>query len=202
MASAARRALPTLVGLTLFAGSLYAMSTALPGTAAHAARSANDGTVASWPLRFEHHEFGVACFDTRSCVVRYHGFEFGNPEPTPAAASLDAQAYDEALSGNYGPVPRDTPAAQLSWRSQDGSELSAEVDIAQLFADGLVRHRVAREDIAEGISIGSTSIVLEIDDRTVNVYSRTMIPLTVPRDPISPDTDFRDDPIKVYSKTY
>lgn len=198
-----RRGLPTLIGLTLLAGSLFAMSTALPGsTAAHAAEPGDDGTVASWPLRFSHHDFDVACFDTQRCKVHYHGFDFGNPEPTPSAASLSPEAYDDALSASYGPVPRNTPAAQIDWVSKDGSALQAQVDIAAIFRDGLVRHHVAREDIAEGASIGGTAVLLEVDDRSINVYTRTLIPLKAPLDPSNRDSDIRDELIKVYSRTY
>lgn len=196
--------LPALAGLIFAAGCSSAMSDSSTGTPAPGAaqRSADDGTVAAWPLRFQHHDFAVACFDTQSCQVRYHGFDFGNPEPTPPAATLSPQARDEALSADYGPVPRETPPAQARWRSKDGSELQASIDIAAIFADGLVRHEVPREDIAEGVSIGSTGIVLEIDDRTVNVYSRTLIPLKAPRDPANPDSDIRNDLIRVYSRSY
>jgi hypothetical protein len=61
---------------------------------------------------------------------------------------------------------------------------------------------VAREDIPEGVSIGSTHILLEIDDRTINVLTRTMIPTREPQIPGNRFSTFRDDLIKVDSKRY
>jgi hypothetical protein len=164
--------------------------------------SAPAGTTADWPLTFSHHQFGVVCFDTRRCAVDYNGFSFGNPEPTPPLASLSPEQYARATTASYGPVARTAPPAKVVWQSRDGTELSAEVDLAALFRDGLVRHRVAREDIPEGVSIGSTHILLEIDDRTINVLTRTMIPTREPQIPGNRFSTFRDDLIKVDSKRY
>jgi hypothetical protein len=160
------------------------------------------GTVADWPLFFTHQLFGVACFDTQACQVRYNDFEFGDPDPTGPASALTPQAFDGAMTASYGPVARTTPPAELTWRSKDGSELRAEVDIAGIFADGAIRHQVPREEIPEDVSMGSTHVVLEVNDRTVNVYTRTMIPTKREQIPGNKYSAFRDDLIKVYSRTY
>lgn len=160
------------------------------------------GTVADWPLFFNHHLFGVACFDTQTCRVVYNEFEFGNPEPTRPVSALAPQAYDSAMTASYGPVPRTLGPAEVVWRCKDGTELRAEVDIAEIFADGAIRHRVPREDIPDGVNMGSTHVLLEIDDRTVNVYTRTMIPTKREQVPGNRFSTFRDDLIKVYSRTY
>jgi hypothetical protein len=160
------------------------------------------GTVQDWPLFFKHHDFGVACFDTQSCLVRYNGFEFGTPEQTRPASALSKQEYNAALTARYGPVARMAAPATVSWTSKAGDKLQAEVDIAEIFKDGLIRHDTPREDIAEDVSMGATHVLLEVNDRTVKVLTRTMIPLKQPRDPQNPNSDFRDDLIEVYSHTY
>ena len=159
------------------------------------------GTVADWPLFFRHLYFQTLCFETQWCSIRYSGFEFGNDGPTSSAPSFPDE-YENVLGALYGPVPRTVPPAQVRWRSKDGSELQAEVDIAEIFRDGLIRHNVKREDIPEEIGIGNTHIILEIDDRTINVYTRTHIPLRHLRIPGNRYSDFANDLIKVYSHTY
>lgn len=161
-----------------------------------------DSTVADWPLRFDHHQFGVTCFDTQACKVDYNGFEFGNPEPSRPRSALKPDEYDNAMTAMYGPVSRSAPPAQVSWRSKEGTELQATVDIAALFADGLVRHNVPREQIPEGISIGSTHILLEVDDRSIGIYTRTMIPTKTPQVSGNDKSNFRDDLIKIEEKDY
>ena len=158
--------------------------------------------MADWPLFFTHQQFGVVCFDTQTCRVVYNDFEFGNPAPTGPASALTPQAYDAALNASYGPVARTTPPAEVVWRSKDGSELRTELDIAAIFADGAIRHQVPREDIPEGISMGTTHVLIEVNDRTVSVYTRTMIPTKREQIPGNKHSAFRDDLIKVYSRTY
>ena len=71
-----------------------------------------------------------------------------------------------------------------------------------LFKDQLVRHNVSREQIPEDASIGFTHIVLEVNDRTVNVYTRTMIPTKDAQIPGNRFSYSRNDLIRVYSHTY
>ena len=44
--------------------------------------------------------------------------------------------------------------------------------------------------------------ILEVNDRTINVYMRDMIALRKPQFPDRPHSDFRNDLIKVFSRTY
>lgn len=204
MARRWRPRVSALLGIVFIAGCQPAMTNTLTQSAlaSSVSQSPNVGTVAEWPLRFDHHLFGVACFDTQTCLARYDRFDFGNPEPSGPTTALPQQAYDAALTASYGPVARTTPAAQLAWRSKDGTQLQAEVDIAALFADGLIRHQLPREAIADGVSMGFTHILLEVSDRTVNVYTRTMIPTKDAQIPGNKYSFFRDDLIKVFSRTY
>lgn len=160
------------------------------------------GTVADWPLFFKRHLFGAVCFDTRGCKVEYAGIDHGNAKDTPPATVHTPERYDEIMVASYGDIANFAPPAKLEWRAKNGEALSAEVDFADLFKDQLVRHNVPREQIPDDTSIGFTHIVLEVNDRTVNVYTRTMIPT---RDPQIPGNRFsysRNDLIRVYSHTY
>lgn len=181
---------------------------AMTSPASHSAIAASPvdrpytGTVADWPLFFKRHLFGAFCFDTRGCEVVYDDRDHGTAEETPSVSSLPPERYNALMLARYGDLPNFASPAKLRWRSKDGSEHAAEVDLAQIFADGLIRHQVAREDIAEGVSMGFTHVLLEVNDRTVNVYTRTMIPTRREQVPGNPNSFFRDDLIKVYSRTY
>lgn len=198
-----RRTAAALLGIAFVAGCQPAMThSTVSDPPANAPNRAYTGTVADWPLFFTHHLFGAACFDTQTCRVVYNDFEFGNPGPAGPAAALSPEAYDRAMTASYGPVARTAPPAVATWRSKDGSELHAEVDIAAIFADGAIRHRVSREEIPDGVSMGSTHVLIEVNDRTISVYTRTMIPTRHEQIPGNRFSAFRDDLVKVYSRTY
>src|SRR3546814_14273196 len=68
------------------------------------------------------------------------------------------------------------PAAIGTRRSKDGTPHHAEVDIGDIFKDRLIRHNLQREEISETSSISHPGIILEVNDRTINVYMRARIP--------------------------
>lgn len=184
------------------AGCQPAMTAPAAPPATTSGQPAIAGTVAEWPLAFKRHLFGVACFDTRGCEVIYDDRDHGTAAETPSVSSLSPQRYNALMVADYGDLPNFAAPAKLRWRSKDGSEHAAEVDFAEIFKDGLIRHKTPREDIAENVSMGFTHVVLEIDDRTVNVYTRTMIPTKQEQVPGNRYSFFRDDLIKVYSRTF
>lgn len=157
---------------------------------------------AGWPLKFKAHYFGGHCFDTQSCVIVYRGFRHGSEDsPSPSVASY-GRPLDKLLSAGRGPIPNFPPPAHVTWRSKDGTPLEAEIDIGEIFRDELIRHQVPREDALDPATSGTPGIILEVNDRTINVYMRDMIALKKPQFPDRPHSDFRDDLIKVLSRTY
>jgi hypothetical protein len=160
------------------------------------------GTVADWPMFFKRHMFGAVCFDTQGCSILYDRREHGTERVAPPKSSLRPERYDAVMIGTYGDLPNFPPPAQLRWRAKDGTELSAEADFDEIFRDRLIRHKVPREEIPEDVSMGFTHVVLEIDDRTVNVYTRTLIPTRSEQIPGNRYSTGRSDLIQVYSRSY
>ena len=155
-----------------------------------------------WPLKFRAHYFGAHCFDTQSCEILYRGFRHGTEDrPSPSVESY-GRPLDKLLSAGRGPIPNFPPPARVTWRSKDRTPLEAEIDIGEIFRDELIRHRVAREDALDPATSGTPRIIVEVNDRTINVYMRDMIALKKPQFPDRPHSDFRDDLIKVFSRTY
>jgi hypothetical protein len=157
---------------------------------------------APWPLEFRAHYFGAHCFDTLECEIRYRGFPHGHKEgPSPSVASY-GRPLEELLSAGRGPIPNFPEPAKVTWRSMDGTQHETEIDIGKIFEDQLIRHKVARADITNNATDGMPAIIIEVNDHTINVYMRAMIWLKRPRFSDRPHSDYQDDLIKVFSRTY
>lgn len=155
-----------------------------------------------WPLKFKRHLFGFVCFDTRDCSVKYGGYPAGDyGGPSPAFASIAPETFDRIMLASYGDIPLASPPAKIAWQAKDGTALTATVDIADIFKDGLIRHNVAQKDMADA-SAGFTHVLILVVDRTVEVYTRTMIPTREEQIPGNKNSFFRDDLIKAWSQTY
>ena len=159
------------------------------------------GTVADWPLWFAWHQFGTHCFSTQSCKILYAGRPHGVERPGPSFESL-GRPLDKVLRAGRGPIRNFPPAAEVAWVSTDGTRLTANVDMAEIFADRMVRHTVPREDILENSNIPYPGIILVVDDRTVSVYMSTWMALKAPKNPENPHSNQHSGVVLVHSRTY
>lgn len=157
-----------------------------------------------WPLRFKEHNFEPRCFDTLECHVRYDDFDFNFDKPTRSSASY-GDDYLKDWSGSYGGVRNFPRPAQVKWRSKDGTSHEAEIDIATIFRDELVRHYVPREEVAEvpnGKIVVDPSILLEVNDRTIRVYMKAYVPTRHLQIPGNSYSTARRDLVMVKEFTY
>lgn len=159
-------------------------------------------TTAEWPLKFRGHNFGAFSYSTYGCKLLYRGrLQLNEPDDVLQIASDTVPNYPDNLNGSWGPINNFPPPAQVSWRSKDGSSHHAEVDIGEIFKDRLIRHNLRREEMVE--NQGSLpEIIIEVNDRTINVYTRTHLGTKELQKPGNRFSDFRNDLIKVYSRTY
>jgi hypothetical protein len=152
------------------------------------------------PYRFWQHNFGAYCFDTWGCRVTYGPHRvLDQPEsrqfPPAPPGYLDAMdAGWLGLKNFEGPVV-------LDWKSKDRTPLHLELDLARIFADGLIRYRVADELIDPDASAPDPGIVVEINDRTVRVYMDAFLSLKAPRTPGNPHSNYADDKVLVFERT-
>lgn len=189
-----------LVSVLISAGCQSPMATtAQPNTSSKA-----DNTVADWPLKFVRHSFGAFSYSTYGCKVRYNGFNHVDEPDDKLQISSESlgDKYPKNLGGGYLGIPNFPGPAEVIWRSKDGTQHRAEVDIGAIFKDGLIRHNVPREDIPEGISIMDPAIVLEVNDRTINVYMKAFIPTKSLRTPGNPHSNYRRDLVLAWTRTY
>lgn len=168
-----------------------------------------DGTIhidTSKPIPFDRHSFGVACYDTYSCKVQYNNHSFGTvfPEDIKERSSASyGDEYPDHMSGGYLGIRNFPLPAQVTWRDKDGNAHEASVDIAVIFKDQLILHDVPQSQLPPIMTAPIyPEIILEVNDRTINVWMRAFIETTVLRKSDNPDSDFRNDMILAYSKTY
>lgn len=196
------RWLPIGVITTFFfiAGCQSAMST----QAASASMHASGNTL---PLRFKRHNFDAYCYNTLDCQVVYDGTNHTRTSTGQRSGPPPSADYKERTWGgaSYLDVKNFPAPAQLKWTSLDGQTHEDSIDLSKIFADERVLHSVPDAQIPdhsfEGPA-GEPNIFIEVNDRTVSVYMKMLIPTKEPQIPGNANSYFRDDLIKAWSKTY
>jgi len=159
-----------------------------------------------WPLKFQVHYFDAYSFSTRGCKVYYGNMwrRLDSEDELRISSDQLGEGYPSVLAARMGPIPNFPKPAKVSWVSQDGTSLEAEVDIGEIFSDELVRHNLRREEVSPGGPGPGVmpGIILEVNDRTINVYMRAHISTAELQEPGNRHSNFRNDLIKVYSRTY
>lgn len=195
----ALRALLILLALT---GCLSAMAFSSDSPMKHAAPN-------HFPLKFKRHDFAAYCYNTIGCEViyannnftrRYYGEKVAPPPPSP-------QYRDNWGMANYLGIANFPPPAEVKWKSLDGVAHEATVDIGAIFKDELIRYSVPNDQITEGLypgpgPAGEPSIFLEVNDRKISVFMKAFIPTKKEQIAGNKYSDFRDDLILAWTKTY
>ena len=158
------------------------------------------------PLRFARHDFEAHCYNTLSCKVVYNNYDFtpysvDKPAPAPSGPKY----RDAWSSASYMGIRNFPPPAKVSWKSLDGVSHEATVDIAAIFKDQLIWHKVPKADMADfysGPFAGNPDIFLEVNDHTINVYAKMLIPTKTEQAPGDKTSDFRDDLFLVWTQSY
>lgn len=171
---------------------------------ANAATSKRDPE--TYPLHFKKHNFEAYCYNTQNCKVVYDNanqtiYATGKPSAAPRSAE-----YRNKWGGaSYLGVRNFPGPAQIEWTSLDGGEHRAQIDLSEIFKDELILHKTPIEEIPEKAfkgPAGAPNIFVEVNDRTVTVYMKMLIPTKEPQIPGNANSRFRDDLIKAWSQTY
>ena len=155
-----------------------------------------------WPLKFKEHTFRVVCYSTQMCKVWYAGAWSIRDKPTPPSSKYGAKYLDHMLGGHVG-IENFPEPAEVTWRSMDGKEHQAHIDIGEIFRDEIARHDVPREEVSDlphGELTIDPLILLEVNDRTIRVYMRTYVPTRHFQIPGNAYSDSRDE--LILAKTY
>lgn len=153
------------------------------------------------PTHFRHHAFSAECGNTRSCKVLYanryqvNELEDGTVSPLMDGVMKSARHAQIGIRNFPGP-------AVVSWRSLDGERHESEIDIASLFKHRVVLHAEPVEEIEDDSVNGEPTVLLVVNDRTVQVFMQSMVYLK--KAPDKPDESYkaRHDSVLAYSKTY
>ncbi|MDM7555169.1 hypothetical protein VB151_11695 [Xanthomonas fragariae] len=169
-----------------------------------------------WPLRFDSYSFDARCYHTLRCSIIFdrqqHSLHLADPSGDPYAPD-----WKDDWRGGFGSTEefetRGFPSTvDIRWTAMDGVERYVEVDLEKIFPGHLMLHNVAGEDIDEFFLVYGYSgngrnhvyILLEVNDRTINVYMRADVltkhladPQHDPHIKIS-----RNDLILAWTKTY
>ena len=123
-------------------------------------------------LKFRTHDFGILCFGGVANVnLVYagsgHNLCVGDPasEKTPA----DKERVPGFLSGAYHAF---AGAIEIEWNARDGTRLSHSVDLNEVFPDKVIPGDYDSTRIYEKkpVTGSEPTVIVEVDDRTVNVY--------------------------------
>lgn len=195
-------ALRALLFLLVLTGCLSAMAFSSDSSTKHPAAN-------HFPLKFKRHDFRAYCYNTIGCEVIYADNNFtrlrSGDVVSPPPPSPD---YREKWGfASYGGIPNFPAPAHVRWRSLDGVFHEAHVDIGAIFKDELVRYSVPNDEIRDGAFPGpgpatDPSIFLEVNDRTISVFTRAFIPTKKEQIPGNKFSDSREDLILAWTKTY
>ena len=194
----ARRALAPM----LSAGLIYLLTGCLAVT--HTQPPSKPYVPTAWPLTFKQHDFAAHCYNTQRCSVVYDNNNFTRSAADAPSGAPPAPDYREHWkNASFLGVNNFPPPAEVRWTALDGSEHEAKVDLAEIFKDQRILHRVAREDIPDGWGQDvRPNIYVEVNDRTVSVLMRAHVATRQPQIAGNAYSNFRNDTILAWSKTY
>jgi len=177
------------------------MSAPTDPTSHSASQSANDPIA---ELHFRKHGFQAIAYSTIGCTVIYNHhylIEDAADKIRPAPRGGD---YQKAWGSVEVGIPNFPQPAEVHWKSPDGAAHSGIVDIGGIFVDQRVRHRVHESEIPEGWLRDEIApdIYMEINDRTINVYMQAHVATKKEQVSGNKYSNFRNDLIKVWSRTY
>lgn len=163
-----------------------------------------------WPLRFHSHSFDAICFNTLACSIVYDRRQFGTQKLDQRGEPYDDisgeppfGAWRQRWTGHHSVTPangRTFPSdVEIKWKSLSGNWHAATLDLDKIFRRRLVLHDVAREDVkeawldAKSVHPVSPGILVEVNDRTINVFMRALVVTEVEQEPGNANSHFRDD---------
>ena len=159
-----------------------------------------------WPIRFDKFSFGARCYNTLKCHIYYNKAELSLHVSEPSGQPLK-ENWKDSWSASYGlGHPGFPPPIEIYWTALDGVARETKIDLEDVFPDRIVLHNVPREDIRPGWEgapeLRRAEILLEVNDRTINIYMRGRILQRKMKDSDDPNGEWRRDLILAWTKTY
>lgn len=167
------------------------------------AHAADLTMTAQTQLTFSTHDLTVRCFGgARDLYLEYAGtpHRLCSKEPGRDKTPDDDRRYPRAISGTYTAF---VAPVKLRWRDREGIEHEHEIDLDTIFKDRKVLHQAdpARIYQSNPLNRRRPIIVIEVDDKTVNVGMFVTIQI-LPTDPTAKLCEPHDYYTRAYSKTF
>ena len=162
-----------------------------------------------WPIRFDDFNFGARSYNTlKSRIVFANKYQSTEKERTGPSGVPHSPDWKDSWYGSHivsagevFPSP-----IEIYWTALDGVARETKIDLEDVFPDRLVLHNVPREDIRPGWEGApesrSVEILLEVNDRTINIYMRGRILQRKIKESDDPNGEWRRDLILAWTKTY
>jgi hypothetical protein len=150
-------------------------------------------------MPFFDHSFSASCYDTLACRVLYENAYVVNEEDPSGPLT---PVIRKNLRGGWGSL--DFPSkAHVVWTSKDGEEHEEEIDLEEIFKSKLVLYSPELDvrDVNLHAYYRTPDIILVIENRSIYVYIKTLIPLIKPVDPRNIHSNGRIDMVMAYTKT-
>ncbi|WP_408952114.1 hypothetical protein [Lysobacter sp. Hz 25] len=169
----------------------------------------NNSSSIPWPLTFDAFSFGASCYNTLASNVIFMNHQFALVIDGPSGEPRSPEWKDRWTAGFIVMADEMPPdPVELRWTSLDGVEHYAEIDlIKDIFPEQVVLHNVSKEDVNEdwaryeGGKTNPPQILMEVNDRTINIYLKAMVLTKLPPNPKRPDIVGCHDLVLAWTKT-
>ncbi|MBI1773013.1 MAG: hypothetical protein HYR68_11835 [Burkholderiales bacterium] len=150
-------------------------------------------------LKFSKHDLNIQAYSASDVEVLYAGtpHKLSAGKLAPAKTEKDQNKFPNFKSGTYvtfaGPV-------DVKWSAADGSKLAASLNLDEIFKDRRVLHTddASRLYKADPVAGGHPTIIIEVNDRTLNMYM--LVTIRLEKDATT--REHHDHRTLAYSKTY
>lgn len=150
-------------------------------------------------MPFFDHSFSASCYDTLACRVLYeNSYVVNEEEPSGPLTPV----IRKNLRGGWGSL--DFPSkAHVAWTSKDGEAHEEDIDLEEIFKSKLVLYSPELDvrDVNLHAYYRTPDIILVIENRSIYVYLKTLIPLIKPVDPRNIHSNARIEMVMAYTKT-
>jgi len=154
----------------------------------------------------ERHNLDLYIYDASDASLRYSNTFVGNrtteydDEPRNLAPSKKAED-EENMKARMGTYPIFAGEVRLKWCDYNNSLIEYNFDFNDIFPDKIIPHPKELEDriFWPEPLYGTPDIILEVINRTLNIYTLIDLHIQVPNTDLVKSTRYHE---KVYSKTF
>jgi hypothetical protein len=162
-----------------------------------------------WPLRFDRFSFDARCYNTLECsVIFINQQHISQRNRFSSSGEPRSPDWKDDWTAGFAIMPSDvfSPIIEIWWTAMDGVARSTKLNFEKIFPDRLVLHNAQEHEVKDGWGLDDRSrrveILLEVNDRTINVYMRGLVELKQPRDPAVRNSDSLRDLKLAWTKTF